>query len=183
MLLSSVSTATDMWWRMSEVTRRSSARRQAVGVDYDSRFNDETPPMSQLEQHHALQLFDALTELSEPEQRRALQLYDSMKERCFTEGVVDLHDKNGPVHLGPSVPGTGGKKLYMKIAGSNQRVTLMNPWHVLAAKGYKPWTNNLAVMPACLAESMTDKAVPMNVVIAFVLASQNVLARGAGPCQ
>ena len=94
-----------------------------------------------------------------------------------------MNDKNGPVPLDAAVPATGGKKLYIKLAGINQLVTVMNPYHVLAEKGCNPWANNLAVMPACLAESMTAKAVPMNVAIAFLLACQKLLERGAGPCQ
>jgi hypothetical protein len=114
--------------------------------------------------------------LSERQQRRASQLFHSMEDRGMTEGIVDLDDKNGPLDLYSALPATGGKKLYMQFGGGiNQRVTFMNPYHVLAAKGYQPCTSNLSVLPTRLAETMTAKAVPMNVVIAFLLACQVVL--------
>ena len=123
------------------------------------------------------------TLLSASQHRRACQLFHSVEDRGMTEGIVDLDDKNGPLDLHSAVPATGGKKLYMKFAGINQRVTVMNPYHVLAAKGYHPWMNNLSVIPTRLAETMTAKAVPMNVASAFLLARQKLLECGAGPCQ
>ena len=52
---------------------------------------------------------------------------------------------------------------------------MLNPYHVLAAKGYIPHAYNLAVMPTFLAETMVAKAVPMNVVIAFLLTCQKLI--------
>jgi hypothetical protein len=51
----------------------------------------------------------------------------------------------------------------------------MNPYHVLAANGYTVNAYNLSVMPSRLADTMAENAVPMNVVLAFILTCQKLM--------
>jgi hypothetical protein len=53
--------------------------------------------------------------------------------------------------------------------------TVMNPYHVLAVKGYDTNAYNLSVMPSRLADTMAETAVPMNVVIAFIITCQKLI--------
>jgi hypothetical protein len=167
-------------------SRGGSHRRDIVGTGASSETiyknlvdTGRLPPWSSVSAHHLPPCFfsqaingDAIrSSLSAPEQRRAVQLFGWMTHRSSTEGVVDLHDKNGPLHLDASVPGTGGRKLYIKLGGTS---LVLNPYHVLATKGYGPQAYNLAVMPTFLAETLAAKAVPMNVVLAFLLTCQKL---------
>jgi hypothetical protein len=185
-LLKSVDRATVDGWRMLVESRCGSCRRDVVGTDASSAtiYKDlvdtgRLPPWSSASANlppcffgQAINGGAIRSSLSAPEQRRAVQLFGWMTHRSSTEGVVDLHDKNGPLHLDASVPGTGGKKLYIKLDGTS---FVLNPYHVLAAKGYGPQVYNLAVMPTLLAETLAAKAVPMNVVLAFLLTCQKLI--------
>ena len=181
-LLKSVDTGTIHGWPMLVEPRGSSRRCDVVdgGVEFDKIYKDLTdaglvPPAQFQPGVFDSPIFgdDLRSSLSTPEQRRAVQLFGWMWHREATVGVVDLNDKNGPVHLDASVPGTGGTKLYMNIAAGTS--TVMNPYHVLATKGYAPRAYNLSVMPARLAETMAANAVPMNVVFAFLLTCQKLI--------
>ena len=182
-ILKSVDMATVDGWRMLVESRGSSRRRDVVGggAEFDSIYKDLADaglvPPAQLQPgffEWAIFGGDIRSSLSTPEQRRAVQLFGWMWHREATVGVVDLNDKNVPVHLDASVPGTGGTKVYMNIAAGTS--TVMNPYHVLATKGYAPSAYNLSVMPARLAETMVANAVPMHVVVlAFLLTCQKLI--------
>ena len=180
-LLKLVDMATVDGWRTLVESRGSFSRRIVVGgctefeIIYKDLVDTGLVPSAQLPSRffsRAIFGDDIRGSLSAPEQRRAVQLLVWMHHRDTKEGMVDLNDKTGPLHLDASVPGTGGRKLYVTLAGTS---SVLNPYHVLAAKGYIPHAYNLAVMPTFLAETMTARAVPMNVVIAFLLTCQKLI--------
>jgi hypothetical protein len=181
-LLKSVDMATVHAWPMLVESRRTSRRCDTfgVGVDFDKLYKDLAaaglaPPAHPEMTHFDSTIFgyDIHSSLSTPEQCRAVQLVGWMRHRDEMAGVVDLNDTKGPVHLDASLPGTHGTKLYMDLAAGTS--TVMNPYHVLAAKGYDPNAYNLSVMPSRLANTMAENAVPMNVVIAFLLTCQKLI--------
>jgi hypothetical protein len=165
------------------VEPRGIPRRDAIvgaGVEFDKIYKDLPdaglipPAVRQMSVFDAAIFGDgARSSLSTPEQRRAVQLFGWLWHREKMVGVVDLNDKNGPVHLDASVPSTCGTKLYMDLTLG--KFTVMNPYHVLAAKGYKVQAYNLSVMPSRHADTMAETAVPMNVVLAFLLTCQKLM--------
>lgn len=92
-----------------------------------------------------------------------------MRERGTDFGVVSSA-KNSPVH----VDGTVGKIKQMicaRGASSDLVVREVSPPEVMALKGYDPLVHNLAFAPPSVADGLTDKAVPLPVVLAAVLAA------------
>jgi hypothetical protein len=181
-LLQSVNTGTVHGYPMLVDPLDISRRHPIVcaGADFDKIYKDLADAGLVPPAVHQMSVFDAAifgdearSSLSTPEQRRAVQLFGWLWHRERMVGVVDLNDKNGPVHLDASVPGTSGTKLYMDLTAG--KCTVMNPYHVLAAKGYTVNAYNLSVMPSRLADTMAENAVPMNVVLAFILTCQKLM--------